>query len=79
MIRLDKPMKREKRVEMTFSRAEACLTVLGSETNDTNLGMVYSKTSLFDATADKFAEKYVVKINNEDIKHEFDTNKNITK
>ena len=76
MNRLDKRTNLEKRVELTFSRAETGLTVLGSKTIDTNLGNVYSKTGLVDATADKFAEQHGVEINDEDIKHEYDTNKN---
>ena len=60
-------------------RAEACLTVFGSETCDTNLGKFYSKIGLVDATADKFSEQHGIKINDEDIKRESDKNKNITK
>ena len=40
-----------------FYRTEACFTVLGSKTIDKDLGKVYSKTGLDDATADKFAKQ----------------------
>ena len=49
---------------MAFCRAEACLTICGSETIDTNLSIVYSNTGLDDATGDKFAKQNGVKINN---------------
>ena len=49
-----------------FSRSEACSTVLGSEIRDTDHGIVYSKSGLDDATANKFAKEYGVKINNND-------------
>ena len=59
MSRLDKRTTLEKRVEMAFSRAQACLKAFGSETIDTNLGKVYSKTGLVDATADKLLNKMI--------------------
>ena len=47
-------------------RTGSLLTVLGSELIDTDLGIVYSKTGLYDATADKFAKTIKVKTTNED-------------
>ena len=54
------------------------MTVLGSETFDSDLGIVYSKTGLDIATADKFSKTNKVKTINEDVKQQSDTNKNIT-
>ena len=57
---------------------EACLTVLGSKTFDTNLGIVYFKTGLDIATADKFAKTIKVKTTDKDKNQQFDTNINTT-
>ena len=62
---------------MTFSRTEACLTVLGSKTLDSDLGIVYFKTGLDIATADKFAKTNKIKTIDKDKKEESNTNKNI--
>ena len=62
-----------------FSRAKACLTVFGSKTLDIDLCIFYSKSSLGNATTDKFPEQDSVKINDNDGKTKKDTHKNITK
>ena len=62
-------------LKLTFSRTEACLTVLGSETHDTDLGIVYSKTGLDIATADKLAKINEIKTIDEDEKQQSNTKK----
>ena len=49
------------------------LTALGSETCDTNLGIVYSKTGLDDATAERFAKQNYIKQQNYGNKIKFTT------
>ena len=56
---------------------EVCLIVFSSEAISINLGIVYSKTGLDDATADKFAKQNGVKINNKNDKSEINTNENV--
>ena len=60
-------------MDLTFSRTEACLTSLDSKT----LGISIPKLELDIATADKVAKTNGVEINNEDVKQESNTNKNI--
>ena len=59
-----------RRVDIDFSRPEVFLAVLGSKTIDTDLDIVYSKTGLDDATADKFAKTNSIKINDKDMKED---------
>ena len=67
-----------KQVDLTLSRTEACLTLVDSETLDTDLGIFIQKLGLDIATADKFAITNRIKINGKDIKQESDSNKNLT-
>ena len=57
-------------VDFDFSTPEGCLTVLGSKTIDTYLGIVYSKPGLDNATADKFDITNSIQINDKDIKQD---------
>ena len=59
-----------RRVDIDFSRPEVFLAVLGSKTIDTDLDIVYSKTGLDDATADKLAKTNSIKINDKDMKED---------
>ena len=78
MKRLDKRTSCEKHMDFDFSWAEACLAVLGSETLETDLGILYSKLGLGNATANKFAKQNSVKINNNNAKTEIVKNENVT-
>ena len=64
---------------MTFSRTDDHLTSFDRETLDSDLTMFISKLGLDTAIADKFANINGVKINDEDVKLESNTNKNISK
>ena len=55
-----------KRVDVTFSGTEAWLTLFGSKTLDSDLGISIPNQGLYNATADKFAKENGVKINNND-------------
>ena len=54
---------------MNFSRMEAWLTLVGSETLDSNLGIFIPKQGLHTASADKFAKTNEIKTIEEDEKH----------
>ena len=62
---------------MTFSRTEAWLTLVGSETIDSDLGIFIPKQGLDIATAEKFAKTNEIKIIDEDVKQQSNTNKKI--
>ena len=63
---------------MTFSRTEACLTLVVSETLDSDLGIFIPKQGLDIATADKFAKTNEIKTINEGEQQQSNTNKNST-
>ena len=54
---------------------EACLPVLGSKTRDTDLGIIYSKSGLDDATADKFSKINKIKTTDNDKTQQSEENK----
>ena len=49
-------------MDLNFSRAEACLALVGSENLDTDLGISIPKLGLDIATADKFSKANSIKI-----------------
>ena len=63
-----------KHVNLSFSRTEACLTLVGSETLDTNLDIIIPKLGLDIATEKKFGKRINVKINDKDVIPESDSN-----
>ena len=58
---------------MTFSRTEAWLPLVGSETLDSDLGIFIPKQGLDIATADKFSKTNKIKTINEDEKQQSNT------
>ena len=69
--RLDKQTKWETSWILTSPERKLAQQSLGSETFDTDLGIVYSKSGLDSATTDKFAKQNCVKINNNNGRTEF--------
>ena len=65
-------------MDVTFSRTKAWLTLVGSKTHDSDLGIFIPNRGVDNATADKFAKENGVFINNNNDKTEIDTNENIT-
>ena len=63
---------------MTFFRTEAWLTLIGSKTLDSDLGMFIPNQGLDNAATEKLARTNNFKINYEHIKQESNSNKNIT-
>ena len=62
---------------MTFSRTEAWLILVGSETLDSDLGIFIPKQGLDIATADKFAKTNRIKTIDGDKKQQSNTIQNI--
>ena len=65
-------------MDFDFTRVDDCLTFFDNETLDSDLDIFMSILGLDTAIADKFAKINSLKINNEDVKQESNTNKNIT-